>query len=71
MFEVANGEEIYDKGVKFDRIIANLVIMFVPDPDRMMKNLASVAKEGCLMGITIWGDPTKNNKLAVMPSSLK
>jgi hypothetical protein len=27
----------------------------------MLKNLHESAAEGCLMGVTIWGDKAKNN----------
>ena len=41
----------------------NLVIMIVPDPEKMLQSLTQVAEKGCLMGITIWGDFEKNNLL--------
>ena len=40
---------------KFDRIIANLVLMLTEDPKKMLKSLYDQAEEGCLFGVTIWG----------------
>ena len=52
----ANGEEHIQSDYKFDRIICNLVLMIVEDPIKMMKNLHSLSEEGCLLGVTIWGN---------------
>jgi len=54
--KVLNGEEIIETDEPFDRIICNLVLMLAANPIKMMKNLNSLAAEGCLMGVTIWGD---------------
>lgn len=35
--------------------------MITEDPKKMLENLASVASEGCLLGVTIWGDRKKSN----------
>ena len=40
----ANGEEPIESPHKFDRIIANLVLMATEDPLKMMKNLSSMAE---------------------------
>ena len=39
----ANGEEPIESEHKFDRIVANLVLMLTEDPLKMMKNLHSMA----------------------------
>ena len=60
---MANAEEptdLKDKG-KFDRIICNCVLMLTADPEKMLRNLHDLADEGCLMGVSVWGDKAKNN----------
>ena len=59
--KAANGEEPIESPHKFDRIIANLVLMLTEDPHKMMRNLHSMAAEGCLLGVTIWGDKSQSN----------
>ena len=56
---------------KFDRIIANLVLMLTEDPVKMMKNFHSMAQEGCLLGLTIWGDKQQSNFVTIRPEALK
>ena len=56
---------------KFDRIIANLVLMLTEDPVKMMKNFHSMADEGCLLGLTIWGDRNQSNFMTIRPEALK
>ena len=34
--------------------------MITENAEKMLKNLYSEAKSGCLMGITVWGDRTKS-----------
>ena len=41
---------------KFDRIICNMVLMLTEDPEKMLNNLWNEAEEGCLLGVTIWGN---------------
>jgi hypothetical protein len=36
----------------------------------MMKNLHSLAAEGCLMGVTIWGDEKLSNLLTLYNQAL-
>lgn len=56
---------------KFDRIIANLVLMLTEDPIKMMNNFGDMAEEGCLLGLTIWGDKEESNFFAIMPKALE
>jgi hypothetical protein len=35
--------------------------MLTNDPKKMLKNLWESAEDGCLLGLTIWGDKAKNN----------
>lgn len=60
-YRVVDGEKHIDTPYKFDRIICNLVLMITENPQKMLENLASVASEGCLMGVTIWGDKKLSN----------
>lgn len=69
--KAANGEEPIESPHKFDRIIANLVIMATEDPSKMMKNFHSMAAEGCLLGVTIWGDQAKSNFFKLLPEAFK
>ena len=43
VLRAANGEEPIDSDHKFDRIIANLVLMATEDPLKMLENLHSMA----------------------------
>ena len=60
-FQVHNGEEILESPYKFDRIICNLVLMITEDPHKMLRSLHSLSQEGCLLGVTIFGDKAKHN----------
>ena len=68
---VANGEEPIDSPHKFDRIIANLVLMATEDPLKMLKNFHSMAAEGCLLGVTIWGEKALSNFMTILPEAMK
>ena len=52
---VADANKPYP-GIKFDRIICNLLLMMVDDPEGVIRSLSEVAEEGCLMGVSVWGD---------------
>ena len=45
--------------------------MATTDPVKMMKNLHSMAAEGCLFGLTIWGDKEKSNFMTMFPEAMK
>lgn len=38
--------------------------MLTTDPRKMLENLYNHAEEGCLMGLTVWGDRKKTNILS-------
>jgi hypothetical protein len=44
--------------------------MITANPVKMMKNLHSLAAEGCLMGVTIWGDKNLSNFLTIPDRAL-
>jgi hypothetical protein len=44
--------------------------MLAANPVKMMKNLHSLAAEGCLMGVTIWGDKKLSNLLTIADHAL-
>ena len=46
---------------KFDRIIANLLLMMVDDPKEVMTNFHKRAEKDCLLGVTVWGNPLEDN----------
>ena len=69
--KAANGEELIESPHKFDRIIANLVLMATEDPLKMMRNLSSMAEEGCLFGVTIWGNKELSNFMTLIPEAMK
>lgn len=56
----ANGEMPFELGLKFDRIICNMVLMDTENPEIMLANLYNESSTGCLLGASIWGDPSKN-----------
>jgi SAM-dependent methyltransferase len=58
---VHDGESPFKSSYKFDRIIANLILSATPDPRKMMTSFREVSEEGCLLGVSIWGDKTKGN----------
>jgi hypothetical protein len=62
---VIDGEKTIESPFKFDRIICNLVLMLTEHPNIMLQNLASIASEGCLLGLTIWGDKKLSNFLTL------
>lgn len=39
--------------------------MITEDPLKMLSNLYSMAEEGCLLGVTIWGDKHLSNFLTI------
>lgn len=45
--------------------------MITEDPKKMLENLASVAAEGCLLGVTIWGDRKFSNFMTLTTEALK
>lgn len=59
--EEANGEEPFNVGYRFDRIIANLVVHHTQNPLKMMTNLHSVAAQGCLLAVSIIGEDRFND----------
>ena len=67
---VHDGESSFKTVHKFDRIIANLILSVTPDPRKMMTSLREVSDEGCLLGVSIWGDRTKGNFFS-LPSDSK
>jgi trans-aconitate methyltransferase len=67
----ANGEEPIEAPYKFDRMIANLVLMATEDPLKMLKNLNSMAEDGCLLGVTIWGNKELSNFMTLIPQAMK
>jgi hypothetical protein len=69
-FRAANGEEVFESAHRFDRIIANLVLMATQDPLKMMSSLHQMAGEGCLLGVTVWGDQQHSNLLTIMAEAM-
>ena len=45
--------------------------MATEDPLKMMKNLHSMAAEGCLMGATVWGNKAFSNFMTIAPEAMK
>ncbi len=43
-FKVANGEEIIEPNIKFDRIICNMVMMLTENPQKMLKSFYEQAE---------------------------
>ena len=66
-----NGEEPFNSEYKFDRIIGNMVLMLTEDPEKMLKNLYDHADEGCLLGISVWGDPSLNEIQSILNDLFK
>lgn len=58
---VLDGEVTFKPIHRFDRIIANFVLNSTSSPQKMLNSLHEVAEEGCLLGVTIWGDRKLNN----------
>lgn len=56
-----DGECVPKLSHKFDRIICNLVLMNTSDAHKMMTSMHEVAEEGCLLGVTVWGDRKLSN----------
>ena len=69
-FQVHNGEETLETPYKFDRIICNLVLMIAENPQKMLRSLHAMSEEGCLLGLTVWGDKAKSNFMT-LPESYK
>jgi hypothetical protein len=40
--------------------------MITEDPFKMLKNFYEMADEGCLLGVTVWGDKTLSNLIPVL-----
>jgi hypothetical protein len=45
--------------------------MITKNPLKMIRNLYDYAETGCLMGVTIWGNPEKNNFLTLSDKGKK
>jgi hypothetical protein len=45
--------------------------MITEDPKKMLENLASVASEGCLLGVTVWGDKKLSNFMTLTTQAMK
>lgn len=59
--QVANGEEpIPNNQFKFDRIVCNMVLMLTEDPLKMLTSFYEQAEEGCILGLSVWGDKHLN-----------
>ncbi len=58
---VHDGECMFKPAHKFDRIICNLVLMNTNDAHKMMQSMHEVADEGCLLGVSVWGDKKMSN----------
>ena len=71
VFRVANGEEKIEHLNKFDRIIANLVLMATENPQTMMRNFHDLSSENCLLGVTVWGNQKHSNLLTIMTEAMK
>ena len=71
VIKAANGEEPIESPHKFDRIIANLVLMATEDPLKMLRNLHSMAVEGCLMGATVWGNKAESNFMTIKGEAME
>lgn len=58
---VHDGEMSFKPAYKFDRIICNLVLMTTINAQKMMNSMHEVADEGCLLGVSVWGDKKSSN----------
>lgn len=58
---VHDGESMFKPAYKFDRMICNLVLMNTNDAHKMMQSMHEMADEGCLLGVSVWGDKKMSN----------
>jgi 2-polyprenyl-3-methyl-5-hydroxy-6-metoxy-1,4-benzoquinol methylase len=73
---VGNAEEPLKKpqqfaDAKFDRIICNCVLMLTENAEKMLRNLHNEAKEGCLLGVSVWGSKQSNYMLTSTAEAIK
>lgn len=45
--------------------------MLTNDPKKMLRSLHSQCVEGARLGLTIWGDKTKNNFVTMFPRAVQ
>lgn len=65
-----NAEESIQEGELFDRIICNCGLMITENPKKMMENLNRQSKQGCLFGLSVWGNKLQNNLFAAIRDSI-
>ena len=67
----ANGEEAIVGFAKFDTVILNLVLMLTSEPKKILTNAYNVSTSDAVMGITIWGEKSKNNFTTIIGRAIK
>jgi ubiquinone/menaquinone biosynthesis C-methylase UbiE len=65
----ANAEELPFEDASFDRVLANLNLMLVTDPDRALASAARVLQPGGLAAWSVWGRPEHSPMFAIPPTS--
>ena len=47
------------------------MLIMSEDPVAILRNLYEVSTEGCILGVTIWGDKEKNNFLRLFDDAVE
>jgi len=65
----ANAEALQFEDASFDRYLANLNVMLVPDPDRALDEATRVLQPGGLAAWSVWGRPEHSLMFTIPPQA--
>ena len=73
-FRVADACALDAAGVKagaFDRVLANLCLMLVPDPDLALRQAARALRPGGIAAFSVWGNRSRSHFFELLPRVMK
>ncbi|HEU4759696.1 MAG TPA: class I SAM-dependent methyltransferase [Dehalococcoidia bacterium] len=64
-FRLADGEELDVEPATFDAATCRWGIMFMPEPQRCLRQAQRALRSGARMAVSVWGPPQRNPSLAL------